>query len=30
VVMRIADEVRDIIQEGVVSNLMQRRGVFRG
>jgi 1-acyl-sn-glycerol-3-phosphate acyltransferase len=30
VVMRVADEVRDVIQEGVVSNLMQRRGAFRG
>jgi 1-acyl-sn-glycerol-3-phosphate acyltransferase len=30
VVMRIADQVRDVIQEGVVSNLMQRRGAFRG
>jgi 1-acyl-sn-glycerol-3-phosphate acyltransferase len=30
VVMRVADEVRDVIQAGVVSNLMQRRGVFRG
>ncbi|HEV7678591.1 MAG TPA: lysophospholipid acyltransferase family protein [Candidatus Dormibacteraeota bacterium] len=30
VVMRVADEVREIIQAGVVSNLMQRRGVFRG
>jgi 1-acyl-sn-glycerol-3-phosphate acyltransferase len=30
VVMRVADEVRDVIQEGVVRNLMQRRGAFRG
>ena len=30
VVMRIADEVRDVIQQGLVTNLMQRRGVFRG
>jgi 1-acyl-sn-glycerol-3-phosphate acyltransferase len=30
VVMRLADQVRDVIQEGVVSNLMQRRGAFRG
>jgi 1-acyl-sn-glycerol-3-phosphate acyltransferase len=30
VVMRIADQVRDVIQQGVVDNLMQRRGAFRG
>jgi 1-acyl-sn-glycerol-3-phosphate acyltransferase len=30
VVMRIADQVRDVIQEGVVSNLMLRRSAFRG
>jgi 1-acyl-sn-glycerol-3-phosphate acyltransferase len=30
VVMRVADEVRDVIQEGLVKNLMQRRGAFRG
>jgi 1-acyl-sn-glycerol-3-phosphate acyltransferase len=30
VVMRVADQVRDVIQEGVVRNLMLRRGAFRG
>ena len=30
VVMRVADEVRDVIQQGLVRNLMQRRGVFSG
>ncbi|HZS13977.1 MAG TPA: lysophospholipid acyltransferase family protein [Candidatus Dormibacteraeota bacterium] len=30
VVMRVADEVRDVIQEGLVRNLMKRRGAFRG
>jgi 1-acyl-sn-glycerol-3-phosphate acyltransferase len=30
VVMEYADRVRDTIQEGLVANLMQRRGVFRG
>ncbi|HXA27777.1 MAG TPA: lysophospholipid acyltransferase family protein [Candidatus Angelobacter sp.] len=30
VVMRVADEVRDVIQAGVVRNLMQRRAAFRG
>jgi 1-acyl-sn-glycerol-3-phosphate acyltransferase len=30
VVMRVADEVRDVIQQGLVRNLMQRRGAFRG
>jgi len=30
VVMRDADEVRDVIQAGLVRNLMQRRGAFRG
>jgi len=30
VVMRVADEVRDAIQDGVVRNLMLRRGIFRG
>jgi 1-acyl-sn-glycerol-3-phosphate acyltransferase len=28
-VMRVADEVRDTIQQGLVSNLMERRSVFR-
>jgi 1-acyl-sn-glycerol-3-phosphate acyltransferase len=30
VVMRVADQVRDVIQQGVVDNLMRRRGAFRG
>ncbi len=30
VVMRISDEVRDTIQAGLVSELMERRSVFRG
>ena len=30
VVMRVADEVRDVIQQGVVRNLMLRRRAFRG
>jgi 1-acyl-sn-glycerol-3-phosphate acyltransferase len=28
-VMRIADEVRDTIQQGLINNLMERRSVFR-
>ena len=30
VVMRVSDEVRDVIQAGLVRNLMRRRGAFRG
>jgi len=30
IVMQYADQVRDVIQEGLVANLMQRRNVFRG
>jgi len=30
IVMQYADRVRDVIQEGLVANLMQRRNVFRG
>ncbi len=30
IVMQVADQVRDTIQQGLVANLMQRRNVFRG